>query len=626
MTLDLGFKKPYIESADLSINPDSTYNNGTGIYLKNLGKDLNISDPQLHSGQCLDFDGVDDYIPIDPFIKVRTVAFTMKVPGGWYNLITFKDSDYKGIITLEGFIGYSSSLSSASIYTNGVKTSTLSSGYNRIVLIFTDEFSTDGTYSTIGHKASSNFNYFNGQMGNVQFWDVQWDLDDVLWDYENCYTGRTVDERNGTSVTIDNLTLHYKMIEGSGNTIYNYVHPTGEYRTNTLTNFPTDDTQWSNTEQLTDPLVIQTCLNNFAITNSVCNNNSLYGNWDISNCTKTYLTPGSSYSYVRIEDNTTDLSSFYGWDDPFCVTVSENTKYTLLFYAKNNGGTNAAYGIYDMTNGAYIVEEQSYFSELNSSTLTPIYCTFTTPAGCTKISPMLINSVGPIDIIFGPFFNVYKGSVKDVAIPFPPNNIEVTDAIIPVLETEWNTAGLLNDNYSRYCLNKKAYATFNNLYPTSALIYELIFKSSDLNNWYGNRIFLIGNNMVFFHSGTSFNFGIQESSDLFYNISIGVGDTESFSISDSIHVICIYSKDSELFELYINGNLEGSSTDPEWLGLYDSTSDIKSLFGDNGVFQYYGQIFNIKVWYDDNAQDVINSGLSDWVTERYNEAKLKYNL
>lgn len=75
------------------------------------------------------------------------------------------------------------------------------------------------------------------------------------------------------------------------------------------------------------------------------------------------------------------------------ITVSASTQYTLSFYAKNNGGSRAAYRVYDNTGSADIVGITSYFSLINSSTYTRITVTFTTPVGCTSVL-VYLNSDG----------------------------------------------------------------------------------------------------------------------------------------------------------------------------------------------------------------------------------------
>jgi hypothetical protein len=82
------------------------------------------------------------------------------------------------------------------------------------------------------------------------------------------------------------------------------------------------------------------------------------------------------------------------------VGVTPGQTYTLSFFARNNGGTAAAYSVYDGTNFADIVAATSYFSQLNGSTYTRVSVTFIVPAGCTTayVYP-LRDSGGPVDVL-----------------------------------------------------------------------------------------------------------------------------------------------------------------------------------------------------------------------------------
>jgi LmbE family N-acetylglucosaminyl deacetylase len=82
------------------------------------------------------------------------------------------------------------------------------------------------------------------------------------------------------------------------------------------------------------------------------------------------------------------------------VAVTENTTYTFSFYARNNGGSAAAYSVYDLTHQAEIIPPTSYISSLSSSGWTLVSATFTTPAGATSIRVMpLRDSGGPVDVL-----------------------------------------------------------------------------------------------------------------------------------------------------------------------------------------------------------------------------------
>jgi len=82
------------------------------------------------------------------------------------------------------------------------------------------------------------------------------------------------------------------------------------------------------------------------------------------------------------------------------VTVAENTSYTFSFYALNNGGTAAAYSVYDVSHGADIVSSTPYISNIDGSTWTQVNVTFTTPPGCTSVYVYPVRDSGsPVDIL-----------------------------------------------------------------------------------------------------------------------------------------------------------------------------------------------------------------------------------
>src|SRR3989449_8131128 len=82
------------------------------------------------------------------------------------------------------------------------------------------------------------------------------------------------------------------------------------------------------------------------------------------------------------------------------VTVAENTTYTFSFYARNNGGTAAAYSVFDVSHGADIISSTPYISSISGSTWTQVNVTFTTPAGCTSVYVYALRDSGsPVDIL-----------------------------------------------------------------------------------------------------------------------------------------------------------------------------------------------------------------------------------
>jgi hypothetical protein len=83
------------------------------------------------------------------------------------------------------------------------------------------------------------------------------------------------------------------------------------------------------------------------------------------------------------------------------VAVAENTSYTFSFYARNNGGTAAAYSVFDVaSHWADIVSSTPYISSISGSTWTQVNVTFTTPIGCTSVYVYPVRDSGsPVDIL-----------------------------------------------------------------------------------------------------------------------------------------------------------------------------------------------------------------------------------
>ena len=91
------------------------------------------------------------------------------------------------------------------------------------------------------------------------------------------------------------------------------------------------------------------------------------------------------------------------------ITVTDLTQYTFSFWARNNGGSQARYRVWNVTAGSSIVDYtlsgSNYVSLIGganntSSTWVRISVTFTTPAGCTSIFvyPMSSDS-GTVDLL-----------------------------------------------------------------------------------------------------------------------------------------------------------------------------------------------------------------------------------
>src|SRR5439155_5723045 len=82
------------------------------------------------------------------------------------------------------------------------------------------------------------------------------------------------------------------------------------------------------------------------------------------------------------------------------VAVAENTRCTFSFWARNNGGTAAAYSVYCAATNSEILPPTSYIASINSTSWTQVSETFTTPAGCTSINVYVLRDSGvPVDVL-----------------------------------------------------------------------------------------------------------------------------------------------------------------------------------------------------------------------------------
>jgi hypothetical protein len=109
------------------------------------------------------------------------------------------------------------------------------------------------------------------------------------------------------------------------------------------------------------------------------------------------------------------------------VAVTENTSYTLAFWARNNGGTAAAYSVHCASLGTDIIATTSYIASINSASWTEVSATFTTPAGCTSIYAYLLRDSGtPVDVLLWRAILVPGVSVPPVLSSLAVSPVSVT--------------------------------------------------------------------------------------------------------------------------------------------------------------------------------------------------------
>jgi LmbE family N-acetylglucosaminyl deacetylase len=97
------------------------------------------------------------------------------------------------------------------------------------------------------------------------------------------------------------------------------------------------------------------------------------------------------------------------------VSVAASTSYTLSFYARNNGGSAAAYSVHCTALGSDIVPATSYIGSINGSGWTLVSATFATPAGCTQIAVYPLRDSGaPVDVL------LWRAILVPAGAPVPP--------------------------------------------------------------------------------------------------------------------------------------------------------------------------------------------------------------
>ncbi len=82
------------------------------------------------------------------------------------------------------------------------------------------------------------------------------------------------------------------------------------------------------------------------------------------------------------------------------IAVTQNTTYTLSFWALRGSMTDLKYSVYNVTGLSNIVAPTSYYSQTNSSTWSRITVTFTTPTGCAMINVYPIRDTGVIGTVY----------------------------------------------------------------------------------------------------------------------------------------------------------------------------------------------------------------------------------
>ena len=133
--------------------------------------------------------------------------------------------------------------------------------------------------------------------------------------------------------------------------------------------------------------------------------------WNLAEQSETFDNAAWSISDVTVTANTTIAPNGTTTADTIdaiavgqrinqTISVSASTSYTFSFYAKKGTMTTPRYTVFDLSNGAFILQQVDYSSLINSSTWSRVTATFTTPVGCTSIGIYPINGVTTLGTIF----------------------------------------------------------------------------------------------------------------------------------------------------------------------------------------------------------------------------------
>jgi hypothetical protein len=156
-------------------------------------------------------------------------------------------------------------------------------------------------------------------------------------------------------------------------------------------------------------LLIEGSATNLALRSNDLNTTVVDGTqWTASGYTRgdvsTTLPDGTTGNACRISGS--GSSSFRS----AAITVLASTVYTFSFWARNNGGSQARYRVWNVTAGSSIVDYtlsgSNYVSQIGganntSTTWVRVSVTFTTPVGCTSIYVYPTSSdSGTVDVLF----------------------------------------------------------------------------------------------------------------------------------------------------------------------------------------------------------------------------------
>ena len=251
--------------------------NGNRVIV-NAGTLGSSNDAVMHTGQGLEFDGTDDYIKTSFYWSHSDNA--VQVRGVFKTVSTYDETLYQNIAGTEtansnagGYLFSSISDSKWMVYQGGVNSGSAVSPntfYRTCTALDANDikFYVNGSLDIsasapdmtnndtplwIGCRTKSNQSgaliYFNGVQSNIIYVDVTPTADDIAYDAQhpdallNMVLSGTDDPN--FSFGVSNVILCAPLMEGTGHTAYNIKDGTSL----AMTNFPTDDTQWTNADE-----------------------------------------------------------------------------------------------------------------------------------------------------------------------------------------------------------------------------------------------------------------------------------------------------------------------------------------------------------------------------------------
>ena len=640
------------ETAQAAYDGARYYRTDSGVYLKDFGHGESDDSAKLYGGQMLSFDSVDDYVDcgVVPDVvqnNILTSIFTFKssfasrqtIVSHRYKVYEISiDYDGSASTAIEVWFGdnanytritltYTGNLTDGNIHRLAVvlnRSSGVASAYVDGVLVDSTSGAGWTAPSSTSYKLMLGFreggtNNFDGFLGNIQIWNAAFDADDVEYDYLNCYQNLTADNRPGTSLTSANLKGHWPLIAGSGDVAHDW---SGNGNHGTLTNFPTDDSQWSNASALDSPLAIQTVLcewgrgSNLLIGNRDLNNGTY---WSKYACT---ITETSDYFIQKLNASKTNgyfasmsmIAATQGDVIDFSIFVEDidasaaGGKYTIRY--RELDSSDVALKTDYVVNAADI---PSSFGVINGSITV-------SEATTAKVKVYYRLEGAELTSVKVKYPQIEKAVTTRTATVFTVAN-EATNALVPI--RSWETAGQFKRDYSELNWNGRSYANCGNgadVNPSTALIVECVINMD------------IPASTQFIVARKGFSLYVQSNGNFALNV-VTPSDDHYTILSNGIdgathHFVCVFSASLQLIRMYKNSvkvkdeamlstdNITATAND---LALCSVSTTSPNLY-------ILGQLPLFKMWGDEEAQAIIDGDLDAWVAKQYNKAKAKYNL